>query len=199
MFAPKPGFKRIKRNVEGLQRFFIDCAGLAAVEFALIFPLMIAFYFGAIETSHMLTANRRVTSVAYSAADITAQAISVSNSDMSDIFAASSAILRPFSTTPLSIRRFGRREQGRMERQLSGDRPSGRSYRGPSGRTHQPRHERHHGRGHLPVFLSDQQDRDGTGDLHRHRLSETPPRLSGRPDKLISSPRIRPIREFNPH
>jgi Flp pilus assembly protein TadG len=104
MFAPKPGFKRIKRNVEGLQRFFIDCAGLAAVEFALIFPLMIAFYFGAIETSHMLTANRRVTSVAYSAADITAQAISVSNSDMSDIFAASSAILRPFSTTPLSIR-----------------------------------------------------------------------------------------------
>lgn len=104
MFAPKPGFKRIKRNVEGLQRFFIDCAGLAAVEFALIFPLMIAFYFGAIETSHMLTANRRVTSVAYSAADITAQAISVSNSDMSDIFAASSAILRPFSTTSLSIR-----------------------------------------------------------------------------------------------
>ena len=104
MFAPKSAVNRVARKAKRLRRFLIDCAGLAAVEFALIFPLMIAFYFGAIETSHMLTANRRVTSVAYSAADITAQAISVSNSDMSDIFAASSAILRPFSTTPLSIR-----------------------------------------------------------------------------------------------
>lgn len=104
MFARQSGFQRVRHNTKGLQRFFANCAGIAAVEFALIFPLMIAFYFGAIETSHMLTANRRVTSVAYSAADITAQAMSVSNSDMSDIFAASSAILRPFSTTPLSIR-----------------------------------------------------------------------------------------------
>ena len=104
MFAPKSAVNRVARKAKRLRRFFIDCAGLAAVEFALIFPLMIAFYFGAIETSHMLTANRRVTSVAYSAADITAQAMSVSDSDMSDIFAASSAILRPFSTTPLSIR-----------------------------------------------------------------------------------------------
>lgn len=83
---------------------FRDRRGVAAVEFALIFPLMITFYLGAVESSNMLTANRRVTSVAYTAADITAQAISVSNSDMTDIFSASSAILRPFSTTPLSIR-----------------------------------------------------------------------------------------------
>ena len=85
-------------------RFLRDPRGLAAVEFALIFPLMIAFYLGAVETSNMLTANRRVTSVAYTAADITAQAISISDADMTDIFAASSAILRPFSVTPLSIR-----------------------------------------------------------------------------------------------
>lgn len=81
-----------------------DRRGVAAIEFALIFPLMLLLYFGAIETSNMLTANRRVTSVAYTAADITAQAISVGNSDISDIFAASSAILRPFNTTPLTIR-----------------------------------------------------------------------------------------------
>ena len=85
-------------------RLMRDVGGVAAVEFAFIFPVMLIVYFGAIETSNMLTANRRVTSVAYTAADITAQAISVSNSDMTDIFAASSAILRPFSTTPLSIR-----------------------------------------------------------------------------------------------
>lgn len=103
MFERTSGSKPARRKANGFRRFFIDCAGVAAVEFALIFPLMIAFYFGAMETSHMLTANRRVTSVAYTAADITAQAISIDDSDISDIFSASSAILRPFSTTPLSI------------------------------------------------------------------------------------------------
>jgi len=104
MFECKSASEPGSRKVNGLWRFFADRTGVAAVEFALIFPLMITFYFGAMETSHMLTANRRVTSVAYTAADITAQAISVSDSDVSDIFSASSAILRPFSMTPLSIR-----------------------------------------------------------------------------------------------
>lgn len=92
------------RRMQFIARLMRDVGGVAAIEFAFIFPVMLIFYFGAIETSNMLTANRRVTSVAYTAADITAQAISVSNSDMTDIFAASAAILRPFSPTPLSIR-----------------------------------------------------------------------------------------------
>lgn len=86
------------------KRFARQTAGIAAVEFALIFPLMLTFYFGSVEITNMLTANRRVTSVAYTAADITAQAASVSNADIADIFNASSAILAPFSTTPLKVR-----------------------------------------------------------------------------------------------
>jgi len=85
-------------------RLLRDVAGLAAVEFALILPVMLTLYLGAVEATHMLTANRRVTSVAYTAADIVAQAAAVSNADMTDIFAASSAILSPFSTAPLSVR-----------------------------------------------------------------------------------------------
>ena len=99
-----PESTRSAGNKGILGRIFSDRRGVSAVEFALIFPLMIAFYFGAIESTNMLTANRRVTSVAYTAADITAQAISIGDADMTDIFTASSAILRPFSTTPLSIR-----------------------------------------------------------------------------------------------
>lgn len=87
-----------------LRSFLRASAGVGAVEFALIFPVMMTFYFGAIEVTHMLTANRRVTSVAYTAADITAQAASISDADMADIFAASTAILSPFSTTPLKVR-----------------------------------------------------------------------------------------------
>lgn len=86
------------------RRFLRNASGLAAVEFALIFPLMLVFYFGAFESTQMLTAGRRVSAVAYTAADLVAQAASVSNSDMADVFAASSALLYPLSTTPLKIR-----------------------------------------------------------------------------------------------
>lgn len=87
-----------------LSRFLRNAGGLAAVEFALIFPLMLVFYFGAFEATQMLTAGRRVSAVAYTAADLVAQAASVNNADMADVFAASSALLYPLSTTPLTIR-----------------------------------------------------------------------------------------------
>lgn len=85
-------------------RMMRDCAGLAAVEFALIVPLMLFFYLGSVEATNMLTANRRVTATAYTAADLAAQAASLNDADMADIFAASSAILSPFPIAPLSVR-----------------------------------------------------------------------------------------------
>ena len=99
------GEKAEKRGaISPLHRFIHDYKGLAAVEFALILPLMIAFYFGGIEMTNMLVANRRVTAVAYTAADLTAQAASLNDSDIADIFAASATILQPFSTAPLTVR-----------------------------------------------------------------------------------------------
>ncbi|MBX3445908.1 MAG: pilus assembly protein [Parvibaculaceae bacterium] len=92
------------KRLFGLSGFARNCAGLAAVEFALIVPLMLLFYLGSVEATNMLTANRRVTAVAYTAADLTAQAATISNADMTDIFSASSAILSPFPTGPLSVR-----------------------------------------------------------------------------------------------
>lgn len=83
--------------------FARDTRALAAVEFALIVPVMITLYFGTVETTNALTASRRVTNVAQTAADLTAQATSVSTSDINDIFAASTAILTPFSTSAVKI------------------------------------------------------------------------------------------------
>ncbi|HEX7775688.1 MAG TPA: TadE/TadG family type IV pilus assembly protein [Parvibaculum sp.] len=80
-----------------------NARGLAAVEFALIVPVMITLYFGTVETTNALTAARRVTNVAETAADLTAQSASVSSSDINDIFAASTAILTPFSTSAVKI------------------------------------------------------------------------------------------------
>jgi Flp pilus assembly protein TadG len=87
-----------------LGRFLREGAAVGAVEFALIFPVLLTIYFGAFEVTNLLVANRRVTAVAHTAGDLTAQAASVDNGDIADIFAASSAILAPFNTAPLTMR-----------------------------------------------------------------------------------------------
>ena len=83
--------------------FHRDDSGLSALEFALIAPIMITMYMGAVELSHALTIDRRVTSVASAAADLVAQSEQVSGSDLGDIFTASSTIMLPYSATPISI------------------------------------------------------------------------------------------------
>jgi Flp pilus assembly protein TadG len=93
----------IERALRGVRGFARNTRGMVAVEFALIIPVMITIYFGTIETTNAMTAARRVTAVAQTAADLTAQAASVSTSDMSDIFAASTAILTPFPTNVVKI------------------------------------------------------------------------------------------------
>ena len=92
-------------------------SGLAAVEFALIAPFMVALFFGLVEVCNALNAHQKVTSVASTAADLTSQATTVTQSDLSDIFAASSAIMTPFSNSDVtivitSITGTGQRNQG---------------------------------------------------------------------------------------
>lgn len=86
-----------------LQAFTSGESGLAAVEFALIAPFMIALFFGLVEVCNALNAHQKMTSVASTAADLTSQATKVTTSDLNDIFAASSAIMTPFSTNDITI------------------------------------------------------------------------------------------------
>lgn len=80
-----------------------DAGGMVAVEFALLIPVMLTMYFGTLETTNAMTAARRVTNVAQTAGDLTAQVTTVTTADMNDIFAASTAILAPFPTNVLNI------------------------------------------------------------------------------------------------
>lgn len=77
--------------------------GLAAVEFALIAPVMGTLLLGTIEMCNALECHQKVTMTASTAADLVAQASKVSNSDMSDIFGAASAIIAPFSINNVTI------------------------------------------------------------------------------------------------
>jgi Flp pilus assembly protein TadG len=77
--------------------------GLAAVEFALISPVMILMFFGAIELSYALNCNARVGRVASTTSDLVAQATTVSSTDVTNIFTAANSILFPYPTASAKI------------------------------------------------------------------------------------------------
>ena len=80
-----------------------DTSGLAATEFALIAPVMLALYFGVTELADGLMANTKSASVAATAADLTAQNAKLCNAEMTDIFAALNAIMFPYPTSNTRI------------------------------------------------------------------------------------------------
>jgi Flp pilus assembly protein TadG len=86
-----------------LHRFAKERQGLAAVEFALIAPVMIVIFFGSVELSMLLDCNSRVKRVGYTVADLVAQASTVSTADTSNIFSAANAILYPYASTQAKI------------------------------------------------------------------------------------------------
>jgi len=81
-----------------------DRRGVSAVEFALIAPAMIAFYFGMAEITQALLAERRAGHAASAVGDLVAQSSSVSDSDLTDIFAIAMTIMQPYDTASLKMR-----------------------------------------------------------------------------------------------
>jgi Flp pilus assembly protein TadG len=78
-----------------------DCNGLAAVEFAMIVPLMLVMFFGTIEFSSGIAVDRKVTLVARTLSDLTSQSTSVNDTDLANFTTTANAILTPYPSTPL--------------------------------------------------------------------------------------------------
>lgn len=87
-----------------LGRFIRDSRGVSAVEFALIAPLMITFYFGLAEFCQGFMAQKRMGHSAAAVADLVAQTDVVQADELDDILAIGGLIMKPFSTTDLTIR-----------------------------------------------------------------------------------------------
>jgi Flp pilus assembly protein TadG len=77
--------------------------GLAAVEFALLLPVMITLFFGVFEVSMALGCRADVTNVASTAADLIAQESTVTGPDFTNVFSAVNAILYPYDNTVAKI------------------------------------------------------------------------------------------------
>jgi Flp pilus assembly protein TadG len=86
-----------------LARFRKAKDGLAAVEFALLLPVLITLFFGVMELSLALACRADVANVASTAADLVAQESAVSTADMGNVFSAANAILYPYAVTTSTI------------------------------------------------------------------------------------------------
>lgn len=71
----------------------LSASGFAAVEFALILPIMISLFLGAVEFSMTLSLDRRVTTIASATADLVAQSEQISSADLDDIMTIANSLL----------------------------------------------------------------------------------------------------------
>lgn len=92
------GLARFIRRLRG------DRRGVSAVEFALLAPVMIAFYFGVCEFCQGFMAQKRVGHIASAVADLIAQDDVVQASELADIFTVSTTLIEPFPATGLTQR-----------------------------------------------------------------------------------------------
>lgn len=94
----------LKTSIIGrLSRFTRDRRGVSAIEFSLIAPLMIGLYLGCAEISDGVAADRKVSLIAGALSNLTAQATTLSTTDMTNILDASSAIIMPYSASLLKM------------------------------------------------------------------------------------------------
>jgi Flp pilus assembly protein TadG len=91
------GLNRRLRSLAGDER------GVSAVEFALILPLMLTLYLGAVELSQGIAADRKVTMTARTTADLVSQVTSLSTTDISNSLSAASAVMAPYPVSNLKV------------------------------------------------------------------------------------------------
>lgn len=86
-----------------LSRLRHDKRGVAAIEFALVFPVLLLIYFGIVGVTQILSVDRKVTNIASSTADLVSQETVLDSTIMQDIYTASISLIAPFSTNSISI------------------------------------------------------------------------------------------------
>jgi Flp pilus assembly protein TadG len=91
---------RLRRSVLDLRG---DRRGVAAIEFAIIAPVMLVMFLGTVDFSAGIAVNRKVTLIARTLADLPSQsaAQAVTDSYLQNVFTASIVIIKPYSQTPV--------------------------------------------------------------------------------------------------
>lgn len=85
--------------MSALRQLFRCRRGVAAVEAALILPVLITMFLGMVELTAYIEATRKAMSATQTMADLVAQETALTTSDMADIRAAADLIMDPLTPT----------------------------------------------------------------------------------------------------
>lgn len=81
-----------------------DMRGVAAIEMAIIFPVMIILYIGLVDITNLLMVNRRVTLTTSTLADLVTQADStITMADIDGVFESARSIFEPMAVDGISL------------------------------------------------------------------------------------------------
>jgi Flp pilus assembly protein TadG len=96
--------KMWRRGRASALRLTRDNNALAAVEFAMILPIMLVLFFGTEEFSSGVEVDRKVNLAAHTLSDLTSQSptTGVSDTELGFFFSAGASILLPYSSAPLN-------------------------------------------------------------------------------------------------
>jgi Flp pilus assembly protein TadG len=98
------GVTRLARTLaDRIGRLAGDERGVSAVEFAMLLPLMLTLYLGAVEVSQGIAVDRKVTLTARTVADLVSQVTSINNADMTNSLNAATAVIAPYPSSPLKL------------------------------------------------------------------------------------------------
>jgi Flp pilus assembly protein TadG len=86
-----------------VRRFCVSTRALAAVEFALIIPMLLLLLLGSIDAGRAMAIYVKVRSASYTLDAVTNQYTTIHDSDMQQILGAAAVILSPYPTSPISV------------------------------------------------------------------------------------------------
>ena len=91
------------RDRRAMRHFGTDRRAVAAAEFALVLPFMVALLLGSIEISEAVSLSRKVTLTAHTVTDLVSRNSCLTTSEMNSLLAAASAVVQPFSSANLTM------------------------------------------------------------------------------------------------
>lgn len=95
---------RLLQRLPLVGRFLTQERGVAAVEFALVAPLMVTAYLGSVDLTQGVMVDRKVSIMASSVGDLVAQAEELSTSEINNIFDIAGALMAPYDQSSIELR-----------------------------------------------------------------------------------------------
>ncbi|MEO9968244.1 MAG: TadE/TadG family type IV pilus assembly protein [Hyphomonadaceae bacterium] len=88
----------------GLKRAGTNEDGVSSIEFAIIAPFLLLLYFGGIELSLLMLADRQVTTTSSTMGDLASRLLTATDQDINNIFAASTQLLGNINSNQARLR-----------------------------------------------------------------------------------------------